>query len=126
MYSGAINAGDVPSFSGLAEAGDRLTRLTLSFYPGLSDPDVGLTVAAPQDYRGTEDVYVYDDAVCSVSRSGRSAHSFVLPLFGLAMVRPGLLASLASLAIGARRIHAPPDHRHTPGLGPRRNHPAQK
>ncbi|MGB8293983.1 MAG: DUF2330 domain-containing protein [Polyangia bacterium] len=85
MYSGAINAGDVPSFSGLAETGDRLTRLTLSFYPASTDPDVGLTVAAPQDYRGTEDVYVYDDS-CSVSRSGRSAHSFVLPLWGLAMV----------------------------------------
>jgi len=86
MYSGAINAGDVPSFSGLAEAGDRLTRLMLSFYPTSADPDVGLTVAAPQDYRGTENVFVYDDSACSVSRSGRSAHSFVLPLCGLAMV----------------------------------------
>ena len=86
MYSGAINAGDVPSFSGLAEAGDRLTRLTLSFYPASTDPDVGLTVVAAQDYRGTEDVYVYDDSVCSVSRSGRSTHSLVLPLCGLAMV----------------------------------------
>jgi len=70
MYSGAINAGDVPSFSGLAEAGDRLTRLMLSFYPTSADPDVGLTVAAPQDYRGTENVFVYDDSACSVSRSG--------------------------------------------------------
>jgi Uncharacterized protein conserved in bacteria (DUF2330) len=86
MYSGAINAEDVPSFSGLAEAGDRLTRLILSFYPTSADPDVGLTVAAPQDYRGTENVYVYDDRACSVSRSGRSAHSLVLPLCGLAMV----------------------------------------
>ena len=86
MYSGAINAGDVPSFSGLAEAGDRLTRLTLSFSPASSDPDVGLTFAAPHDYRGTEDVYVYDDSICSVSRSGRSTHSFMLPLFGLALL----------------------------------------
>jgi hypothetical protein len=86
MYSGAINAGDVPWFSGLAEAGDRLTRLTLSFYPASSDPDVGLTLAAPHDYRGTEDVYVYDDSICSVSRSGRSTHSFVLTLFGLALL----------------------------------------
>ena len=90
MYSGAINAGDVPSFSGLAEAGDRLTRLTLSFsvnyYNPSSDPDVGLTLAAPQDYRGTEDVYVYDDSICSVSRSGRSAHSFALTLCGLALL----------------------------------------
>jgi hypothetical protein len=86
MYSGAINAGNVPSFSGLAEAGDRLTRLTLSFYSGTSDPDIGLTLAAPADYRGTEDVYVYDDSACSVSRSGRLPHSVMLTLFGLAMV----------------------------------------
>ena len=86
MYSGAINAGDVPSFSGLAEAGDRLTRLTFSFYSGTSDPDIGLSLAAPADYRGTEDVYVYDDSICSVSRSGRSTHSFMLPLFGLALL----------------------------------------
>ena len=86
MYSGAINAGDVPSFSGLATAGDRLTRLMLTFYPGSSDPDVGLTTATPKDYRGTEDVYVYDDSICSVSRSGRSAHSFALTLCGLALL----------------------------------------
>jgi hypothetical protein len=90
MYSGAINAGDVPSFSGLAEAGDRLTRLMLSFavdfYKPSSDPDVGLTTAAPHDYRGTEDVYVYDDSICSVSRSGQLSHSILLTLFGLAMV----------------------------------------
>jgi Uncharacterized protein conserved in bacteria len=86
MYSGAINAGDVPSFSGLAATGDRLTRLTLSFYPGLSDPDVGLTLAAAADYRGTEDVYVYDDSICSVSRRGRSPHSFLLTLSGLALL----------------------------------------
>jgi hypothetical protein len=85
-YSGAINTGDVPSLSGLAEADDRLTRLTLSFYGGSTDPDIGLTLAAPADYRGTEDVYVYDDSACSVSRSGRLPHSVMLTLFGLAMV----------------------------------------
>jgi len=86
MYSGAIPAADVPSFSGLAETGDRLTRLILSFSSGSSDPDVGLTLAAPQDFRGTEDVYVYDDSACSVGRSGRSTHTFLLTLFGLALV----------------------------------------
>jgi hypothetical protein len=85
MYSGAINAGDVPSFSGLATAGDRLTRLMLTFYPGSSDPDVGLTTATPKDYRGTEDVYVYDDSACSLSRSDRLPHSPLLTLSGLAM-----------------------------------------
>jgi hypothetical protein len=84
-YSGAINAGDVASFSGLAEAGDRLTRLTVSFFSGTTDPDIGLTLIAPYDYRGTEDVVVYDDSVCSVSRSGRSTQSFLLTLFGLTL-----------------------------------------
>ncbi|HEX7505568.1 MAG TPA: DUF2330 domain-containing protein [Polyangia bacterium] len=84
-YSGAINAGDVASLSGLAETGDRLTRLTFSFYSGTQDPDIGLTLAAPADYRGTEDVVVYDDSACSVSRSGRLPHSLVLTLSGLAL-----------------------------------------
>jgi hypothetical protein len=85
MYSGAIKDGDVASFSGLAEAGDRLTRLTLSFSGGSSDPDIGLTLAAPADYRGTEDVYVYDDSACSVSQGGQLPHSLLLTLSGLAL-----------------------------------------
>jgi hypothetical protein len=88
-YSGAINAGDVPSLSGLAGAGDRLTRLALSFYSGTSDPDISLSTITPYDYRGTEDVVVYDDSACSVSRSGRLPHSLLLSLSGLALV--GLL-----------------------------------
>jgi hypothetical protein len=84
-YSGSIHAGDVASLSGLAEAGDRLTRLTFSFHSGAQDPDIDLTLAAPADYRGTEDVVVYDDSVCSVSRSGRLPHSLVLTLSGLAL-----------------------------------------
>jgi hypothetical protein len=84
-YSGAINAGDVSSLSGLAEAGDRLTRLTLSFYSGSSDPDVDLTLAAPADYRGTQDVYVHDDSACSVGQSGRAPYSFLLIMSGLAL-----------------------------------------
>ena len=90
MYSGPIGAGDVPSFSGLAEAGDRLTRLMLSFsvnfYNPSSDPDIGLTTATPHDYRGTEDVYVHDDSACSVGRIGQSPYSFVLTMSGLALV----------------------------------------
>jgi hypothetical protein len=84
-YSGAISAGDVPSLSGLAEAGDRLTRLTLSFHRGSTEPDVDLTLAAPQDYRGTQEVAVYDDSACSVSGSGRSAQSSLLPLSALGL-----------------------------------------
>jgi hypothetical protein len=91
-YSGAILDGDVPLFSGLAEAGDRLTRLTLSFEVSFynnsssNSTDIGLTLAPPHDYRGTEDILVYDDAACSLSRSGRLSHSFLLPLFGLALI----------------------------------------
>jgi hypothetical protein len=85
-YSGVIDAASVPSLSGLAEAGDRLTRLTLTFYAGSTDPDIDLTLAAPIDYRGTEDVYVYDDSACSVSGSGRLPHSLLLTLSGLAML----------------------------------------
>ena len=84
-YSGALHAGDVASLSGLAEVGDRLTRLSFSFYSGTQDPDIDLTLAAPADYRGTEDVVVYDDSACSVSRSGRLPHSLVLTLSGLAL-----------------------------------------
>jgi hypothetical protein len=85
-YSGAIPTGDVPSLAGLAQAGDRLTRLVLTFTSGSSYPDVGLTLAAPADYRGTEDVYVYDDAACSLNGGARSPQSFLLTLFGLALV----------------------------------------
>jgi len=84
-YSGAINPGDVASLAGLAEAGDRLTRLTFSFYTGSTDPDVALTLDAPQDYRGTEDVLVYDDSDCSLSPSRRWPHSCLVCLFGLAL-----------------------------------------
>lgn len=89
-YSGAIQASDVSSLSGLAEAGDRLTRLALTFQVSSStpssDPDIALTLNAPTDYRGTEDVTVYDDSACSVGRSGRLPHSLLLTLCGLAML----------------------------------------
>jgi hypothetical protein len=83
-YSGAIKASDVPSLAGLAEAGDRLTRLTLSFSSG--DPaDVGLTLAPPGDYRATEYVHVPSDSSYSVTKTSTSGNSFLLPLLGLAL-----------------------------------------
>ena len=84
-YSGAIGATDVPALAGLAEAGDRLTRLMVSFSYGSTDPDVTLGTSAPSDYRDKEYVTIHNDAVCSVSRTARSLHSFLLPLFGLAL-----------------------------------------
>ncbi len=50
-YSGALGALDVTSLAGLAQAGDRLTKLTLTFAYGSTDPDVGLSLAHASDYR---------------------------------------------------------------------------
>jgi hypothetical protein len=50
-YSGALNAVYVSSLAGLAQAGDRLTKLTLTFAYGSTDPDVGLSLASATDYR---------------------------------------------------------------------------
>jgi MYXO-CTERM domain-containing protein len=50
-YSGALAAADVTSLAGLAQAGDRLTKLTLTFSYGSTDPDVGLSLATASDYR---------------------------------------------------------------------------
>jgi MYXO-CTERM domain-containing protein len=50
-YSGALAAADVTSLAGLAQAGDRLTKLTLTFAYGSTDPDVGLTLSTASDYR---------------------------------------------------------------------------
>ena len=84
-YSGTIAAEDAPSFAGLAEAGDRLTRLILTFYPGTATADAELKLETPVDYRGTEDVVVYDDAACSLSSNGHAPTSVVIPLFALAL-----------------------------------------
>ena len=84
-YSGAIKASDVSSLAGLAEAGDRLTRLTLTFSSG-STEDVGLTLASPSDYRATKYVPVASDSLCSLTKTtSASGHSFLLALLGLAL-----------------------------------------
>jgi hypothetical protein len=88
-YSGAIDSASAPSFAGLAEPGDRLTRLVLSFYADSIAEDSELTLAPPKDYKGTEDIVVHDDAACALGPRGRSTHSGLLSLFGLTLV--GLL-----------------------------------
>jgi len=85
-YSGAIKDSEVPSFGGLADAGDRLTRLLLSSYYTSSTADADLTLSAAKDYRGTEDVLVYDDSACSMGSHRGIPHGCVLSLFGLVMV----------------------------------------
>jgi len=83
-YSGTIQPVDAPSFGGLAQPGDRLTRLVLSFYAVSATADESLTLAQPADYRGTEDIIVYDSSACSVRPHHRLPSSRVLCLFGLA------------------------------------------
>jgi hypothetical protein len=89
-YSGAIKSADVASFAQLAQAGDRLTRLAYTFYKNSETADVALMLAPAKDYRGTQDVVVYDDSSCSIRPSRRLPHRALLSLAGLAMV--GLFA----------------------------------
>jgi hypothetical protein len=85
-YSGAIKDADVASFGGLAQSGDRLTRLTYSFYKRSESVDVTLTLAPAKDYRGTEDVVVHDDSACSIRPHRRLPHSGLLSLTALTIV----------------------------------------
>jgi MYXO-CTERM domain-containing protein len=86
-YSGALAAGDVSSLAALAQAGDRLTKLTLTFSYGSTDPDVGLSLASAVDYRETQNVikYVPCSCACSLTRASTSGSFFALVLPGLAM-----------------------------------------
>jgi MYXO-CTERM domain-containing protein len=61
-YSGALTAADIPSLAGLATAGDRLTKLTLTFSYASTDPDVGLSLASATDYR--EIIYTTQYVYC--------------------------------------------------------------
>ena len=65
-YSGALAAADVPSLAGLALAGDRLSKLTLTFSYASTDPDVGLSLASAVDYREVRTITQY--VVCDAGR----------------------------------------------------------
>jgi MYXO-CTERM domain-containing protein len=62
-YSGAVTAGDISSLAGLAQLGDRLTKLTLTFTYGSTDPDVGLALITASDYQEIQ--YSYQYVQCS-------------------------------------------------------------
>jgi MYXO-CTERM domain-containing protein len=62
-YSGVLTAADIPSLAGLAAAGDRLTKLTLTFSYASMDPDVGLSLASATDYRQT--IYTTQYVYCA-------------------------------------------------------------
>lgn len=80
-YSGALAAADASSLAGLATAGDRLTKLTLTFSYASTDPDVGLSLASAVDYRETRYITQYvlcpdagtDTAVDAISREAGDA-----------------------------------------------------
>lgn len=58
-FSGLVGEGDVSGLDGLAQVGDRLTKLTMSFNYGSTDADVALAVVAGTDYRETVTRYHY-------------------------------------------------------------------
>jgi hypothetical protein len=84
-YSGLINDNDLPSLAGLAQAGDRLTRLNITFDANATAADVDLGMVPAGDYRATEYVPDDSDRACSVTRTSRSGNSFILPLFALVL-----------------------------------------
>jgi len=124
-FSGALAADDVYSLAGLAQAGDRLAKLTLTFSYGSTDPDVGLTLASASDYREIQYVTQYvpchdagTDAPtfglaasgngCSVAGGSTSGGCFALALLGLALAgrsrrRTGC-ANARGLNLGIPRI----------------------
>jgi len=59
-FSGLVSQSDTLDLDGLAMAGDRLDKLTLTFDYATSDPDIGLTPVPALDYREviTNTVYV--------------------------------------------------------------------
>jgi hypothetical protein len=80
-FSGIVPSADIPNLDGLAEAGDRLDRLTMTFSYGSTSPDIGLSLAPGTDYREviTNTVYVTcPDASVPDAPIGRS-DSAILP-----------------------------------------------
>jgi len=58
-FSGLLTDADVGHLQGLAVAGDRATKLTITFNYGSTDPDVDLAIIAGQDYREIVTQYLY-------------------------------------------------------------------
>jgi hypothetical protein len=59
-FSGLVSGADAADLAGLADEGDRLTKLTLTFSYGSGGPDVALALQAAKDYREIQynDTYV--------------------------------------------------------------------
>jgi MYXO-CTERM domain-containing protein len=50
-FSGLVGSSDVSSMAGLALAGDRAAKMTVTFSYGSTAPDIGFSLVAGQDYR---------------------------------------------------------------------------
>jgi len=83
-YSGLIAAADVGALSGIAVAGDRLTRLNLTF-SNSDTVDVGLDLAAGKDFHETQEKVEYEDCLfgCTFGPGKGSAGIVSLGLGGL-------------------------------------------
>jgi hypothetical protein len=86
-YSGLIGVADAQAMSGLAVAGDRLTRLNLTF-SNSDTVDVGLALAAGKDFREEQEKVEYEDCLfgCAFGASKGSAGVVVLGLGGIAFL----------------------------------------
>lgn len=58
-FSGLLDTAWAGSLDGLAAAGDRVTKLTVTFNYGATDPDVEFALAVGQDYRETINQVTY-------------------------------------------------------------------
>jgi MYXO-CTERM domain-containing protein len=58
-FSGLLKAGDLDQLDGLAEAGDRLDKLSMSFDYGSTAPDIALSLASGTDFREVITTYSY-------------------------------------------------------------------
>jgi hypothetical protein len=58
-FSGLLDSAAVGALDGLAVAGDRATKLTVTFNYGSTDPDIALRLATGQDYRETINQVTY-------------------------------------------------------------------
>jgi len=110
-FSGLLADADVGHLQGLAVAGDRATKLTITFNYGSTDPDVALAIVAALDYRETVTQYVAVDCDASgkpvdpnapPSAPGGGGCSFLAPATssGLVLV---LVAGLLTRMLRRRR-----------------------
>jgi hypothetical protein len=77
-YSGLLVDADISYLDGLAQAGDRANKLTISFNYGSTDPDFAFSKGAASDYRETTYSAVYIN--CDASDDSNLTDTIVPPL----------------------------------------------